>query len=149
MKGRLDGGEPIVCNVLSGTEADKTAAVAKADDEERAKQLEKNKRTTAADGAQKLLKRLRDPESLKIESLLITDKDGMACIEYRAKKGFGGMNRERAVFILLALMTEADKDEFTTAWNQWCANEDWHRRGALRVALDRPEGHQVVGESFP
>lgn len=129
MKGRLTAGEPIVSNVLSGAEADKAATVAKAGEEERAKQHEKNKLTTAAAGAQKLLKQVRDPESLKIESLLITDKDGMACIEYRAKNGFGGMNRERAVFILLALITEADKEEFTTAWNQWCANKTGTEEG--------------------
>ena len=64
---------------------------------------------------------LRDPESLKIESMLITDKDGMACIEYQARNGFGGVHRERAVYILLALITESDK-EFATAWNHWCAN---------------------------
>jgi hypothetical protein len=128
MKGRLDAGEPIVHNVLSGPQADTTAAVAKADDDERAKQHEKNKLTTAAAGAQQLLKHLRDPESLKIESLLITDKDGMACIEYRAKNGFGGMNRGQAVFIVLALITESDK-EFPTAWNQWCANKTGTEEG--------------------
>jgi hypothetical protein len=120
MKGRLDSGEPIVRNVLS--DPDKAASAAKAGDEERAKQHEKNKLTTAAVGAQQLLKHLRDPESLKIDSLLITDKDGMACIEYRAKNGFGGMNRGQAVFIVLALITENDK-EFPTAWNRWCANK--------------------------
>ena len=130
MKGRLDAGEPIVRNVLSGTEADKAAAVAKAGDEERAQQHEKNKLTTAAAGTQQLLRRLRDPESLKIESLLITDKDGMACIEYRARNGFGGMNQGRAVYILLALITEADKNDFTTAWNQWCANKAGTEEGS-------------------
>jgi hypothetical protein len=121
MKGRMDGGEPIVRNVLSGPQADKVAAAAKAADEDREKQNEKNKLATAAAGAQQLIKHLRDPESLKIESLRITDKGGMACMEYRAKNGFGGMNRERAVYILLGLITEAD-EEFSTAWNHWCAN---------------------------
>jgi hypothetical protein len=122
MKGRLSEGEPIVSSVLAGAQAGKASVVAQADDEARAKEHEKNKLTTAAVGAQQLLKRLRDPESLKIDSMLITDKDGMACIEYRAKNGFGGMSRERAVYILLALTTEADKD-FATAWNRWCANK--------------------------
>lgn len=117
MKGRLDEGEPIVGNVLGGAQADKASATAKAGDEERAKQHEKDKLNTAALGAQQLLRHVRDPESLKIESMLITDRDGMACIEYRAKSEFGGMSRERAVFILLALITQAD-NEFATAWNQ-------------------------------
>jgi len=121
MKGRLTEGESIVSNVLAGAQADKASAVAKAGDEERAKKHEKNKLTTAAAGAQQLLMHLRDPESLKIESMLITDKDGMACIEYQARNGFGGVHRERAVYILLALITESDK-EFATAWNHWCAN---------------------------
>jgi hypothetical protein len=128
MKGRLDAGEPILGNVLGGAQADKASAAAKANDEERAKQHEKNKLITAAAGAQQLLRHLRDPESLKIESMLITDKDGMACIEYRAKNGFGGMSRGRAVYILLALTTQDDK-EFATAWNQWCANRTGTEEG--------------------
>lgn len=122
MKGKLTEGEPIVSNVLSGAQAETAAAVAKVGDEERAKEHEKNKLITAAAAAQRLLRQVRDPDSLKIESVLITDKDGFACIEYRAKNGFGGMNRESAVFIGLALITPADK-EFVTAWNRWCANK--------------------------
>jgi hypothetical protein len=137
MKGRLDEGESIVSNVLAGAQAAKASAVAKAGDEERAKKHENNKLTTAVAGAQQLLRHLRDPESLKIVSVVVTDKNGMACIEYRARNGFGGVNRERAVYILLALITESDKG-FVTAWNRWCANMSGTEEGPyVSVLIDQ------------
>ena len=38
----------------------------------------------------------RDPDSVIIENLVVTD--AASCVTYRARNGFGGMNRGKAVF---------------------------------------------------
>ncbi|MCU4120942.1 hypothetical protein [Variovorax sp. N23] len=40
---------------------------------------------------------LRDPDSLKWEFIGVNDDATVACLKYRAKNGFGGMNGEFAV----------------------------------------------------
>lgn len=40
-----------------------------------------------------LTKAARDPDSLVIESMHVSENGDVACAEYRARNGFGGMNR--------------------------------------------------------
>lgn len=56
----------------------------------------------------------RDPDSLKIDSLRVSDDAKIACSEYRARNGFGGMNREIIVFV----NGKAKSDAAT--WNKRC-----------------------------
>lgn len=41
---------------------------------------------------------VRDPDSLVIEDGRVNDDATMVCINYRARNGFGGMNRESIAF---------------------------------------------------
>jgi hypothetical protein len=59
---------------------------------------------------------LRDPDSLVFEKILATDDGSTVCITYRARNGFGGMNREHAVFAGGPGTTSA------STWNRRCAH---------------------------
>jgi len=63
---------------------------------------------------------MRDPDSFVPESVYINDRPGYACIQYRARNGFGGMNREMAVVNLAGASTSAAK------WNKQCAGKSLH-----------------------
>ena len=67
--------------------------------------------------AEALRNSLRDPQSLTIEYLGVNKESSIACIEYRAKNGFGGMNRTYAV-----LKNEKFLFQNADAWNKNCAN---------------------------
>jgi hypothetical protein len=60
---------------------------------------------------------LRDPDSLVVESVLVSDDGKYSCLTYRAKNGFGGMNRDTVVF------TVAGGDESSRGWNRHCAGK--------------------------
>jgi uncharacterized OB-fold protein len=51
--------------------------------------------------------RLRDPDSLVWEYFLSNETGDLLCIGYRAKNGFGGMNREHAVVVGTKISTVA------------------------------------------
>jgi hypothetical protein len=121
LKGNVKSPEPLLANVLSGSVAETVTAAAKADAQVREQEHEKNKVVSATMGAKLLLGRLRSPESLKLESAMVT-KDGLVCYQYRAQNGFGGVSRERAVWIGLGLVMQSD-DDFAEAWNHWCAGQ--------------------------
>lgn len=72
---------------------------------------------------------LREPDSMKLEGLWTNEKADLACIEYRAKNGFGGMNLERVVFYNKQLT----KDE--GVWNRRCAGKDLHDMSRVRFAI--------------
>ena len=57
---------------------------------------------------------MRDPDSLVIESLRLNVDSSTACINYRSKNGFGGMNRE---FLIISNghSSTSNKD-----WNKNC-----------------------------
>ncbi|WP_312514990.1 hypothetical protein [Massilia sp.] len=60
---------------------------------------------------------LRDPDSVKWESVYVNDDASVVCVEYRAKNGFGGVNFEQTVYA---------KGKFSTAakpWNSHCAGK--------------------------
>lgn len=57
---------------------------------------------------------LRDPESLVFESFRVNEDGTLVCAEYRARNGFGGMNRERIV------MTPEKSSQDAEFWNKHC-----------------------------
>lgn len=63
---------------------------------------------------QALKKDLRDPDSIVWESVRANDNASVICMEYRAKNGFGGMNRD-----VIAVIDNHVK-RGTTAWNKHC-----------------------------
>lgn len=72
-------------------------------------------------GQEMLKKMMRDPNSLVFDRVLYTD-DESVCYEYRAKNGFGGMNKEAAVFSDKGLITNDDKG-FDPIWSEKCAGK--------------------------
>jgi hypothetical protein len=66
-------------------------------EKERAHKLELTRIGFARDATEGLRNSMRDPQSLTVESLGVNKDANLACIEYRAKNGFGGMNRGFAV----------------------------------------------------
>jgi hypothetical protein len=62
---------------------------------------------------------LRDPDSFKLERAFTTMDAKYACILYRARNGFGGMNREHVVF------TEAGGDQSARGWNKHCVKGEF------------------------
>jgi hypothetical protein len=57
---------------------------------------------------------LRDPESVVWESIRANDDASIICIEYRARNGFGGMNRGFVVFV------KDRPSQEPSAWNKNC-----------------------------
>lgn len=57
---------------------------------------------------------MRDPESLKFESLRVNDEGSVVCAEYRARNGFGGMNQE------ILVLTAKGPSQSANAWNKHC-----------------------------
>lgn len=58
----------------------------------------------------------REPESVKFESMLVAKNGDVACAEYRARNGFGGMNKEFVVVV----GDEVKRD--TRTWSKRCVN---------------------------
>lgn len=61
-----------------------------------------------------LKKSLRDPDSLTWEFVGIDEAATVACIKYRAKNGFGGMNAEAAAIVGTKVLKS------TADWNKYC-----------------------------
>ena len=57
---------------------------------------------------------LREPDSLQVDSIMVDENAMVACIEYRAKNGFGGVNKDS--------ITIKDGKPFKDAgtWNKNC-----------------------------
>jgi hypothetical protein len=76
------------------------------------------KRYQAATSVAAYLKsRAREPDSLQFESMGVSDDATVVCSSYRARNGFGGMNREAMIFI-------GDEGQAATAaaWKRRCTN---------------------------
>lgn len=74
-----------------------------------------SKRFALAMAVSKTLKKAaREPDSLKFESMRVSDDASVACAEYRAKNGFGGTSKEFVVFVDGKGLTT------TSAWNKHC-----------------------------
>jgi NMD protein affecting ribosome stability and mRNA decay len=72
---------------------------------------------------------LRDPESVKWESVAANDDASIVCVEYRARNGFGGLNLERATYAKGKLSTES------VPWNKNCAHKSLFDMDYVRQAL--------------
>ena len=57
---------------------------------------------------------LRDPESFAVEYVGVSEDATVACVEYRAKNGFGGMNKELAVY------AKDNISQTPESWNKHC-----------------------------
>ena len=68
-------------------------------------------------------KAARNPDSVKIESIIVTD-DGSTCATYRAQNGFGGINREQAVLSAdQQSVKNTSSPGFQGLWDAECANK--------------------------
>jgi hypothetical protein len=72
---------------------------------------------------------LRDPDSLVWESIRANDDATVLCIEYRARNGLGGMNRE---FIVYAKGAPSQKP---AVWNKHCAGKSMYDMMSVKYAL--------------
>lgn len=55
--------------------------------------------SVAMAAAASLKQAVRDPESLRFDSMRVSNDGSVICTEYRARNGFGGMNKSIAVFV--------------------------------------------------
>lgn len=78
----------------------------------------------AVAGARLLKKAMRDPDSFKLESAFVINGSHAVCYGYRARNGFGGMNRDHAVLARdgTRFLTSGDPG-FEKLWNAECANK--------------------------
>lgn len=79
---------------------------------------------------------MRDPESFALESVHVTHAD-IVCIEYRARNGFGGMNRESVIVDGVQPYQSTDDDgKFRRKWNELCAaQESWNLTDRVKISL--------------
>jgi len=81
-----------------------------------------------------LKKAMRDPDSFKLERAFTTMDAKYACVLYRARNGFGGMNRDHVVF------TTKGGDQSAYAWNKHCVkgefSEQTSQAGSLGEVID-------------
>lgn len=73
--------------------------------------------TLASDFTEAVTRRMRDPGSFVVESLLTNHTGTIACMQYRSKNGFGGMNRESAI-----LVDNNAKDATKASWRKYCTD---------------------------
>lgn len=80
------------------SEDEKKLEVAAKEKLEEAKVNKANRQTLAVMFAKTIKDSMRDPQSFSVEGMRINDDATLACIKYRAKNGFGGVNLEFAVY---------------------------------------------------
>ncbi len=66
---------------------------------------------------------LRNPDSLVLDSVFLITETAAVCIEYRAQNGFGGTNREIAVFAPDGTAKNGSDDQVRRLWNKECAKK--------------------------
>ena len=96
---------------------EKPAPLAKTPEQIASEAAEKSRSQRAIFVVTALKHGLRDPDSVKWESVSVSDDSSVVCVEYRAKNGFGGVNFEQTVYT---------KRKFSTAakpWNRHCAGK--------------------------
>jgi len=96
---------------------EKTAPIAKTPEQIEAEEAEKSRAQRAIFVVTALRDGLRDPDSVKWESVSVSDDASLVCVEYRAKNGFGGVNFEQTLYT---------KGKFSTSaklWNRYCAGK--------------------------
>lgn len=99
-------------------------------EKERAAAETDRKRQAAAYAAAKVLRQaMRDPDSFVIESASVSEDASLVCVEYRSRNGFGGMNREFAVFNNgKPFLKDA------VAWNKRCTRPLFDQTAAAKKA---------------
>lgn len=70
---------------------------------------------------------MREPDSLVWETILANDDASVMCFEYRAKNGFGGMNKEYVV------ITDKATSQKPEAWNKHCLRDMYDLKHARRA----------------
>ena len=116
--------------VGNASEASENAATVSADEKAANARLE-----MAGLAVGSLKRAARDPDSLKIERVFTTMDAKFACIRYRARNGFGGMNREHVVFASVGGDTSA------RSWNKYCVKGEFSEQtgGAAETLGDIAE----------
>lgn len=73
------------------------------------------KRYVVAVSATKAIREsMRDPDSLEYDALRVNDDASVVCAKYRARNGFGGVNRE------LMVITGKGASQTPDDWNEHC-----------------------------
>jgi len=82
----------------------------------------------AGSGGLSIRKKMRNPDSLVIESAIVMDDDKTVYYTFRSQNGFGGMGSGRAVVIyglaiapILNSNSDLERGEFVKLWNKHCA----------------------------
>jgi len=85
-----------------------------------ARRVEDARRQAVINAARSIKSNLRDPDSLKFQTIVANDDASIMCFAYRARNGFGGMNLEHATIV--------DNTIYKTSkvWNKHCAKKDLH-----------------------
>jgi hypothetical protein len=74
-------------------------------------------------GALRLKEGMRDPDSFVLEDVVASADGTHACYDYRARNGFGGMNREHAfAYPALGVVMTSGNKGFAAAWNRECTH---------------------------
>lgn len=120
---------PVVAMTIIEFEPSPVAEAAPPTPEQLAEKRLDERRFNLAVGALTLIKKsLRDPESVVWETVLVNDDATAICVEYRARNGFGGMNRE------LAVITDSKLEKTARAWNAKCT-KGMHDKTSARLAI--------------
>lgn len=69
---------------------------------------------------------MRDPDSLKFEVLRVNEDATVVCMEYRARNGFGGLNRE------LMVVTKDRSSQDPSDWNKRCTKPMYDMMSAAK-----------------
>lgn len=92
--------------IFSGVTASKKEEIAQANKSPQQIAAEKAKKdadlhryAVAVAAAKSIKGAMRDPDSLKFDSMRVSEDGKTVCAEYRAKNGFGGMNKEFVTFV--------------------------------------------------
>lgn len=120
----------LILGVVSAMVIPNTSTTPETPQETAQKEAESQKRDTefnkAYAGKQILLKAMRDPDSLEIDNTIVMDNLAV-CYEYRAKNGFGGINRGSAVYSSGGKFITNEMDGFDKLWNKECANKSGNK----------------------
>jgi hypothetical protein len=124
-------------NSMTETEKQKIVQEAINREEEKTKQeiakikegnLKENRFRVAVALLKSVKTNLRDPESFSVEYVGVNEDATVACVEYRAKNGFGGMNKEFAVY------AKNNISQTPESWNKYCRTNLYDMKHA-RLAL--------------
>ena len=114
--GKILIGGAVASAVLVAATSIKSPQHTQGSEDTKADALGRQRRQATVTDAVSLRQAMRDPDSLVFEKILASDDGGVVCIRYRARNGFGGMDRERATF------TGGPGTTSGAAWNKHCAH---------------------------